>query len=270
MNALKKAFDLYLKSSTHVALAVVAFAGVTYCTFDLPPDSDLLLFIFFGTVTGYNFVKYAQVAGWHHFSLPKNLRIIQFFSLFCFLALIWYALWQPFDVLAAAACGGGMTAVYALPVFGKTNLRSISGAKIFVIAFVWACVTVILPLLNAGQAFGAYLIVPFVQRILLVIVLTLPFDIRDLRVDNNSLGTIPQQFGIKNTLLIAYALLAVVVLSELLMLSMESGELIILLMMTFMTALLVRQSVQHRSKYFTSFWIEGVPIIWWGLLLVTP
>jgi len=44
--------------------------------------------LFFGGVSGYNFVKYAEVAGLHHRSLTKSLRKIQIFSFICGVGLL--------------------------------------------------------------------------------------------------------------------------------------------------------------------------------------
>ena len=92
------------------------------------------------------------------------------------------------------------TLLYALPVFSrKRNLRSFYGAKMYTIAFVWAGVTVLLPVLNAGQALAMDVWISFVQRFLFVIVITLPCDMRDLNYDRNEIHTIPKSLGIKST-----------------------------------------------------------------------
>jgi len=75
MKYLKNAFELYINSSIHVSFAVAAFTLLTFLDYDLIPDRDLIFFIFFASITGYNFVKYAGIAKLHHLSLAKNLRI---------------------------------------------------------------------------------------------------------------------------------------------------------------------------------------------------
>ena len=91
MRFLKLIFDFYIKASIHVALAVYAFLRITEIYFDLPYNKNLNYFIFFGTITGYNFVKYAGVAKLHHRSLTNSLKAIQIFSFFCFLGMGFYA-----------------------------------------------------------------------------------------------------------------------------------------------------------------------------------
>ena len=80
----KKAFDLYINSSFHVGLALVAFTLVTIMEFGLSPDFDLLMFVFFGTITSYNFVKYAGIAKLHHPSLVTESQTYPDIFIFLF------------------------------------------------------------------------------------------------------------------------------------------------------------------------------------------
>lgn len=265
----KKILNFYINSSIHVALAVTAFTGVTMLNLELPPDADLLGFIFFGSVSGYNFVKYSRVSGFQHFSLNKNLRSIQVFSLLCGIAFIYYALKQPLSTLGVSTFFGVITALYALPVFSDNrNLRSLTGIKIFVIATVWAGVTVILPVLEAGFMYWPDLLVEFIQRLMFVVVLTLPFDIRDLRFDTKQLQTIPQLFGIRKTRILGISLLIAVVSAEFIKQTTDSADVMALLLIAIVTAVFIRKSVIQQARYYASFWVEGIPILWWFTLVI--
>lgn len=269
MKYLKVILDFYLKSSTHVSLAVMAFAGITMLQFDIETNPDLLIFIFLGTVTGYNFVKYMAIAKLHHFSLSKSLRAIQIFSFFCFAGLLLTAMKLPGPVLWAAAALGGLNVIYALPLFsGKPNLRSITGVKIFIIALVWTGVTVWLPILDAQLSLSAAIGIASVQRFLFVMVLILPFDIRDVGEDTKQLGTVPQLVGIENTRNIGILLLVIILLLELIQPIHGGSQFIVLFTTSILTAWLIHRSAYSQNKYLTSFWVEGVPIFWWFLLLI--
>ena len=63
MNALKRIFEFYINSSIHVALAVLSLVLITVLEFNLKLPNSYWYFVFFGTITGYNFVKYAPIAG---------------------------------------------------------------------------------------------------------------------------------------------------------------------------------------------------------------
>ena len=269
MKYFKTYFDFYINSSIHVALAVVSLCAVTMLNFRLQADFDLLGFLFFGAVTGYNFVKYAPIAKLHHRSLAKRLKFIQVFSLLSFFLLIWFALQLEFKILIWAAFFGLFTFLYAMPVFSKKrNLRSVSGIKIFIISFVWAGVTVILPVLNGNFSVGLDILLEFIQRFLFILVLILPFEIRDLKYDLERLGTIPQKVGVTSTKIIGSILLVTLLLLEYLK-SFTSTEAFGALLLTVMvTAGFVWKAKEKQSPYFASFWVEGIPVFWLLSLLL--
>lgn len=262
-------FDFYLKSSIHVSLAVTAFAGVTLMHLELEANPDLFAFIFFGSVTGYNFVKYASIAGLRHFNLSNHLRVIQVFSFFSFVGLIWFAQNLSEPVLWTAAFLGLLNILYALPVLGKEqNLRNITGVKVFIIAGIWCGVTVWLPILDSGLSFSTDIWVFTIQRFLFVVALTLPFDIRDIRFDTEQLGTIPQLIGVSKTRHLGLVLLLLVLILEFISPSADVQEIIVLVAITGITAFLLRKAVIGQTQYFASFWVESIPILWWVLLFI--
>lgn len=265
MSFFKKAFELYINSSIHVSLAVVAFTLISIFEHDLAIDKNLLLFIFFASITGYNFVKYAGIAKLHHLSLAKNLRLIQLFSLFCFIAMVYLIFQLSGDVLIAGGIMGILTIFYAIPVLGREkNLRSLPGLKIFIIAVVWAGTTVILPLINAGKVLDINLVTDFIQRLMLVVVLTLPFEIRDLNFDKESLGTIPQRLGVRMTKVFGTVLIFLIFAAELLQSSFNSAEFVSLVVILAISGFFLWKSTTGQSRYYSSFWIEAVPIFYLG------
>ena len=97
MKHLKGLFDFYINSSIHVAFAVLSLVFVTEKELELSLDFNFNSFIFLGTITGYNFVKYASVAGLHHRNLTKRLKVIQLFSFVCILILAYFAFKFEFE-----------------------------------------------------------------------------------------------------------------------------------------------------------------------------
>ena len=184
---------------------------ITYLKFEIPVDTNLLLFVFFASITGYNFVKFFGLAKFHYRRLASWLQVIQVFSFICFLLLVYFAFLLPWEILVYIAIFGVVTFLYAIPFLPKNifmdeqqNLRSIGGLKVYVIATVWSGVTLMLPLLNEGKAIDLEVWLTAVQRFILVIALMLPFEIRDLQYDNLKLSTIPQKIGIKKTKAIGF------------------------------------------------------------------
>lgn len=268
MKYLQNAFELYLNSSIHVSLAIVAFTLITYFEHDLEPDKNLIGFIFFASITGYNFVKYAGIAKLHHLSLAKNLRIIQIFSGLSFIALIYFCFQLKIEVLIATGILGLFTLFYAVPLFGGgKNLRNLPGIKIFIIAIVWAGSTVILPLINAEKYLEIEILANFIQRLLLVIVLTLPFEIRDLNFDRANLGTIPQKLGVFKTKTFGTFLIGFIFLIELFQNSFQLNEFLALAIILVISGVMLWKSRENQKKYYASFWVEAVPIFYLGIYL---
>ena len=266
---LKKIFDFYINSSIHVALAVVSLSLITMFHFEAEVNFLLLFFIFFGTVTGYNFVKYAGVAGLHHQSLARGLKNIQIFSFLCFAGLAVTAFMVNLEVLLWCVIFGTFTLLYALPVFSKRrNLRSISGIKIFIIALVWAGVTVILPVTDVKNGIFGDPFLEFLQRFLLVLVWILPFEIRDLKYDLEHLGTVPQRIGVTKTKMVGLVMLAMVILLEFFKSRISLTFLIAFVVMCVVTGFFLLGSKEKQNRYFTSFWIESIPILWLLVLVL--
>ena len=90
MTYLKLIFNFYINSSIHVALSVYSLVRITEIYAGISYNENLDYFIFYGTITGYNFIKYAGVAKFYHMSLTKNMRLIQIFSFLSFCFLIYY------------------------------------------------------------------------------------------------------------------------------------------------------------------------------------
>ena len=269
MGSPKKLLNFYINSSIHVALAVVSLSVVTYWKLGASPSMVLVGFIFFGSISGYNFVKYAGLAKLHHRSLAKSLRTIQIFSLSSFLIVVWLSLMLPPRILLWIGLFGTLTVLYALPVFSKRrNLRSISGIKILIISGVWAGVTVLLPVIESSLEINFGIAIEFVQRFLLILVLILPFEIRDLKYDLAQLGTIPQKIGVTKTKILAFVLLFLILILEIL--KKEKFSLPFdLVFICLVAAVSVWFSKSKQSRYYASLWVEAVPVLWWALLFFT-
>ncbi|MEQ3655016.1 MAG: hypothetical protein ABNH00_04050 [Dokdonia sp.] len=266
MTRLYQLFRFYINSSIHVALAVVSLAWVTALYFGLNLDKIFVSLLFFGTVSGYNFVKYADVARWHHRSLTPGLRYIQIFSFICGLAFLVCLSYMPIRVWLWGGVFGVLTLLYALPVFSrKRTLRGVKGVKIYIIALVWAGATVILPLVYAQWPFTTEFYLFFAQRLLFVWVLTLPFEIRDLKYDDDRLQTLPQLMGVKGVKWLGSFLMAVMIAMIWLSAGEVSRYLLSSVLIGGVTALGLWQSSREQPAFYAAFWIEGISILWLGV-----
>ena len=269
MSFLKSIFDFYINSSIHVALAVYSLVRITENYLGFPYNESFDYVVFLGTITGYNFIKYAGIARLHHLSLTSNLKVIQIFSLICFLLLLYCSSKLSIQTILCFCLFAGVTTLYAVPIFNgfKKNLRDISTLKIWVIALVWAACTVLLPTCDIGKSIDKGVILLFVQRILFVVVLTLPFDIRDLQYDKRKLQTIPQVLGVERAKKLGFILLAISMLIEFWITPNNQFKTVFLIVFLLLLFLLQRSKVK-QPKYYASFWVEALPIFWFIVLSV--
>lgn len=275
MKVLKTVLDFYITSSIHVAFAVYALSWITLLQMNLPYDKNVLFFIFFATITGYNFVKFFGLAKFHHRSLTAWLKIVQIVSFICFLLMVYFIFQLKFKTITVILVLAILTFLYAIPLVPrrffldkKQKLRSIGGLKVYIIAIVWAGVTVILPLLNADYDISATVLLMLLQRFLFVLALMLPFEIRDLKYDDLKLATIPQKIGVKRTKYMGFLLVLGVTVLELFIKPNDAKALLTVVCIAIISSIFIYFSKINQSQYYSGLFVEAIPIFWLFLTLI--
>lgn len=275
MQWLRALFNFYLNASFHVALVAMSFLFVTAFEYDLDLTFELQSFVFFATILAYNFVKYYGVLKSHFQKFTNKIIFIRIIMAFSLLGLLYTSFFLSFKTLVFAFFLALITLLYAMPFFSKkwvwlkvSSLRSIAGIKVYIIALVWAGASVLLPIIENDLEFDSQMIITSTQRFVLVIVLMLPFEIRDLQFDDLKLETIPQKIGILTTKILGFSLIGVVALLEYLKGNQPNIYMISLLLILCLAAFLLRFMTVNRTWYYTAFWVESVPIVWMLLLLL--
>ena len=265
----KRIFDFYLDASIHVALAIFSLVHITALTLNINVSTALYFFIFFGSISCYNFVKYGVEAEKYILVANKYHKNIQFFSIGCLFVAAYYSFFLTERIFIGLLVLGAITALYALPVLPKNkNFRSLSGLKILIVATVWAGATVILPSLSKLEFISWDVKVETFQRFFLVLVLLVPFEIRDLKYDDPELKTLPQRIGVKGAKLIGVGwavifYVATFFKTELIMVSVVSKTILF-----FVLILVLYKTTLIQGRYFSSFWVEAIPIFWWFILVL--
>lgn len=156
-----------------------------------------------------------------------------------------------------------ITIGYAIPFF-KINdrlcsLRTYPSIKIFSIALVWSIHTVIFPLQE--QLYDPQVWLLFIQRFFLVIVLTIPFDIRDMSMDSPFLQTLPQKIGVLNSKKTGVFYLTLFLFLSFLKQPFSTYVLLSDIIIFVSSLIFLVLASEYQSKYYASFWVESVPVL---------
>ena len=236
--------------------------------FNISLDQSIANFVFFGTIVGYNFVKYDALARAKKLLMRTELKIIALFSFFALIMVGFYFFQLQRITQIVAVAFLSITLLYTLPFFpNRRNARNWAGVKIYIVALCWVGVTLALPVLNAAISITSDFYLKCIQRFVLIFVLVLIFEIIDLANDDPHLKTVPQQIGVKRTKILGILLLIPFYFLEFLKSNFDEKQLIVNLILVALISLFLLFANEKRSKYYTSFWVESVPIIWWLLLV---
>jgi hypothetical protein len=269
MGSLRRVIDFYLNASVHVALSVVSLYYITTVFFDFPFDANLGVFIGMSTLITYNFIKYGVEAHKYLFVSIKYHKYIQVFSAVAGIILL---IFFPALSWATVAWLAGMvflTLLYALPMLpGRKNLRSFGILKILLVALIWSIVTVLVPVVQQNVVINWDVKIEAVQRFLLVLAMMVPFEIRDLAYDPPSLRTLPQRWGIYHSKLWGLGWLLIFSVLTFLKDEYVPLEMLTKIMLTVVLGLMILRTKKENRRYFTAFWVEGIPIFWAFLLFL--
>jgi hypothetical protein len=274
---LKTIAEWIVYSNAWISVGAVAFAmtAASYLQFNIP--ASFLIFIFITTLFAYNFqrlvkLNYANVepisgprANWlmrHQYTVYVTTVL----SAIGGIMLGWPFFVEHKFVLVLI----GMLSffyVWKLP-FLKRNLRSLPGLKIFVLSFTWVLACQILPfLLFSSKPVSVVSNIFFVSSFLFVFSISIPFDIRDIKVDCKDMNTIPQLLGIKNAKWLGIVMLAV---SSLLIFIVIKQFTIALIISTIVTGIIIGKSeVQNEDLYYSGL-VDGTVILHFVLLYFIP
>jgi hypothetical protein len=231
---------------------------------NITTDNSVGWFAFFGTIVGYNFVKFDALARANKNKMRSRLKAIAIFSFVSLFMVIYFFSKLHYMTKIVASLFLILTILYTLPFFPNTkNARNWAGLKIYIVAICWVGVTVIIPIINSEISFQNYFYIIALQRFFLIFPLILIFEIIDLKTDDPHLKTVPQQMGVKNTKILGFVLLIIFCGLGLFNGNFQFLELLLNFVIAIVIAIFLYFSNENCSKYYTSFWVESVPILWW-------
>lgn len=267
MNKLKQFLNFYIQSSLHVAISAISFSFLSCYRANFNISTTLLLFIFSSTVLGYNFIKFfgrSKIKSNYGAEMILKIKIL---SILCFFVLLITIYKLSVELIIIVFLLSFVILFYDSPINNFAGLRSIKGFKIYIISFVWSVTTVTLPILEANLQFELSQVKLFIERFIFVFVLMLPFEIRDMSKDDNKLSTIPQKIGIRSTKFVGYFALLVVFIFNLFFIIYSQADLIALILTILLVSIALFKSDTNNSIYFTTLWVEAIPIFWLFVLI---
>lgn len=149
---------------------------------------------------------------------------------------------------------------YSMPVpFLKKRLRETWGIKIFSIAVIWSLSTVVIPLMHENiRIYDSNVFLLIIHRFLLITVLTIPFEIRDMEKEKrNNIILLPHTIGIKNFKLFGAVLTIFMVVTGVMLNNfLFSGFAIALYSLIFLIF-----AEEKRHGWYFKFFIDGAMIL---------
>ncbi len=255
MKIFRGVFDIYIDGSIHVAFAVFCLLQITVISNHLDSMDYLAFCVFFGTVLGYNFLKYFEVFRKGFLGSNKYYAII-IVSVLAGVGFLFSFYTLENKIQKLMFFSGLFVLIYPF-------LRRYGWLKLFLVSFVVTFITVYIP-------FQTLKCVPFefyislIQRFFILTSLLVPFEIMDSKTDEKILNTLPQLFGINSAKLFGILLVIPFILLEFL----KPNPSYLVLPVGTVTVLFIDFTDWKRNKYYTSFWVESVPILWWLMLVL--
>ena len=259
---IKKLFDFYIKSSFHLGVCVVSLYIISIYKLQIDLNYYILTCLFSSTIVVYNFIKYASTLPYYFFVQNAPIKKIQIVSFFFGFFLLYSLFFLSVEALFFGFFLFLICVLYVFPInHSISNFRNRSKIKIFLVAICWSGSTVIFPFIESNNINYGDSMLLFVQFFLFVIVCTVPFEIRDLKYDSNDLKTIPQIYGTNNSKYISYVLIFIF-FSISFISNGTSIDLISDFLISFVLVFIIYLKKENQGKYFSSFWVESLPIYW--------
>ncbi len=271
MGLFKRWFSFYVFGNIHVGLAAYCLTQITLAEYSVV-NGSLPAFVFFSTILAYNFIRVFQIdringmiAAWIH----SNKRALVLLNACCLVLVIYFSLdFDLYELLILLPFL--LTSVfYVVPVSPNIpGLRNIPGLKLFLISFTWAGVTLYFPLFVSGLQDMEGLWMVFMQRLLFIMAITIPFDIRDAQFDFPDLKTVPQLIGINNSKWFAIAAMIIFVLLELSKNEPTTAFFAISVVIASVSIVSILFASDRQNRFYSSFWVESIPVLWYLLLVI--
>lgn len=257
----------------------LAAAALSYISFGPKIGLDDLLyvaFVFFGTLSAYNYMRWVkslnnyrqnrepklrqqEKINWFHFGLALPSGLVAFILLFLLGStnLIFY-------IFPAVLIALVYPIAFPHPNRAFTSLRMLPGLKLFLIAGSWTYLSFAIPYWMHEGIDMRFFTGEFIFRTLFVMGLTIPFDIRDIDSDEETMRTVPQVFGKENAISLAILglfLYQVWIVIQFFLFAKTWFDSLATLVALEVGISFIKALKERNTTLLVNFWIESIPII---------
>ncbi|MEZ5048670.1 MAG: hypothetical protein R2766_03360 [Saprospiraceae bacterium] len=276
---ISKFFKIYLYGNFHIALGAASITLMTYLSTNKTVDNDYIALIFCATLCLYNLHRIiASKIEYQHFGIRRFFIAQQHLKFHYFLVLIsaliglYFLQFLKSYMFLVFFILGMISLLYVFPIFNsKRILRDFPLTKSISVGIVWSAITATIPLIESGFHVNTISWLSL-ERFLFITAITIPFDIRDLKVENeNHVITIPGFFGVRNSKLISIGLLlfASAILLQYTSVFIISLEALIAFEITyFISCILIIKSNESRGDWYYNGLMDGMVILPLMLFLI--
>ena len=283
MSPFKQCLIEYIERNFHVSFALFSLVVLTYHYSGVPIDWSYGAFAGLGTLVAYTYIRNVPP----QVSLIDGVKRVLKQSPFWIhvLALLLLGLISGLNqqqglllFVIMLLCLGyilpGPKLNPKLEVAKKSRhlpspLRDFGAIKIIIVALVWSGMSVLMPLLS-DTSLSPKVLWLFVAQALWVVVLIIPFEIRDIGKDQLRHPTWPQKLGLLGVKLLGSLLLMISVFIHFWLNNEPSPSTEVpigfmgapYLITMILTAIGLLKATPKQSFWYSTFWIEALPIAW--------
>ncbi|MDB4088356.1 hypothetical protein N9544_01915 [Flavobacteriales bacterium] len=216
---------------------------------------DYFLFVFFSTLVSYTVQRLFRINKIAEFNpsawVVKNKKIAITLTIVGLIgASISLIQFISIPVILWLIPSGIISLLYSLK-----KLRDVPYLKIFLISISWGIICGVIPFIIAENLDFKIILFNFLIIMFYITAITIPFDIRDLGLDEDAKRTIPQMTGVPNSKNVALALLGI---SLVIFLSIFNPiQSIVYFISCIVSGFLIFNSTRKKSDFYFSFLIDG-------------
>lgn len=240
-------------SNIWISLGAGLLTLQSFIILNLETRYETAIFVFFATLFSYNFQRLTRhKKDIEHYDsdrviwIKKNRAFLLSLTLVSGISTLGLTFLLNLNEIFFLVVPGIISVLYSLGSFG---LRNVPSLKIVFISLVWTAAAVFSTIF-ISDTYQNLLIMTYV--FLYIFSLCIPFDVRDLAIDDSAKKTIPQLFGIKPGIIISLVLFG---LSQIVLFWITNSPWVIPISIT--GFILITLALKQRKELFYSGLIDG-------------